>query len=135
MSVGRRQAWEMLACKKQQTYLKEQQNLKDTNAGMTLAQTQLQGLRIKTLIRNKDCSEILKLQFAVDKLMHAASQNQENIGSYMYAGQVFHLEAVSTATAHCKAESNQTFDGTLISVFRTLYHNFRDMPHFEHAIS
>lgn len=67
--------------------------------------------------------------------MHTASQNQEHVGSYMYAGQVFHLEAVSTATAHCKAESNQTFGGALISVFRTLYHNFRDMPHFEYAIS
>lgn len=122
-------------CKKQQTYLKEQQNLKDADARMTLAQTQMQGLRNKTLIRNKDCSEILKVQFVVDKPMHAASQNQENVGSYMYAGQVLPLDAVSTATAHCKAGSNQTFGRALIPVFRTLYHNFRDMPHFQHAIS
>lgn len=122
-------------CKKQQTYLKEQQNLKGTDARMSLAQTQLQGLRNKILTRNEDCSEILKVQLVVDKPMHAASQNQENVGSYRYAGQEFHLEAVSTATAHCKAESNQTFGGALISVCRTLYHNFRDMPHFEHATS
>lgn len=122
-------------CKKQQTYLKELQNLKDADSRMTLAQTQLEGLKKKILIRNKDCSEILKVQFVVDKPMHAASQNQENVGSYMYACQVLHLEAVSTATAHCKAESNQTFGRALISVFRTLYHNFRDMPHFEHSIS
>lgn len=65
---------------------------------MALAQTQLQGLRNKILIRNEDCSEILKVQLVVDKPIHAASQNQENVGSYMYAGQAFHLDAVSTAT-------------------------------------